>query len=79
MKDKLYKLNKGQKYYLLKRVFIGTCLLIASSILFAIPLSVSLVNENNLAIANAKKDDTILKTNNEKNTLEEEPLLNYAD
>lgn len=42
MKDKLYKLHRGHKYYIFRRIFVGAALLISSSILVAISLSISL-------------------------------------
>ncbi|HBS10220.1 MAG TPA: hypothetical protein DEA28_00550 [Firmicutes bacterium] len=46
MKDKLYKLNRTQKFYNLRRIVICSSVILFGTIIAAIPLSMNLVNNN---------------------------------
>lgn len=81
MKDKLYKNNKGESYYLIKKIFICACILLASSVVFAIPLSISLMNHNDIGIKQSKQEAEVSSEDNEDTnvSISENELFTYAD
>lgn len=48
MKDKLYKLNKNSHRHIFKKIGIGVICAFAFAIILAIPLSISLTNQENI-------------------------------
>lgn len=77
MKDKLYKLHRGHKYYIFRRIFVGAALLISSSILVAISLSISLSNDEIKPLQSSSKEPT--NNDSTKDNFENTELLAYED